>query len=78
MKYILVFVFSYLYIGLGFSQIVYPIVGRYQGKTAQGMAIWEDEAYLFNDEGHCRVLNLKTGKVQREFDLASSGKKEDD
>ena len=58
-----------------FAQMKYPIVGTYKGKSAQGMAIWEDNAYLFNDGGHCRVLNLVSGKVQREFDLASAGGK---
>ena len=57
-----------------FSQLCYPIVGTYKGKSAQGMAIWGDNAYLFNDGGHCRVLNLKSGVVDGEFDLASAGK----
>ena len=57
-----------------YSQLRYPVVGTYKGKSAQGMAIWKDSAYLFNDGGHCRVLNLKTGKVTRDFDLASAGK----
>ena len=56
------------------AQLRYPIVGRYKGKSAQGMAIWNDEAFLFNDGGHCRVLDLKKGIVVREFNLASSGK----
>lgn len=55
-------------------RVLYPVVGTYQGKSAQGMAIWADNAYLFNDGGHCRVLNLKSGIIEREFDLASSGK----
>lgn len=60
---------------LCFAQMKYPIVGTYKGKSAQGMAIWGDNAFLFNDGGHCRVLNLMSGKVQREFDLASAGGK---
>jgi hypothetical protein len=56
------------------AQLRYPIVGNYNGKSAQGMAIWGDEAYLFNDGGHCRVLDLKNGEVKREFYLKSSGK----
>lgn len=56
------------------SQLRYPVVGTYKGKSAQGMAIWEDNAYLFNDGGHCRVLNLRTGNITRYFDLASAGK----
>lgn len=55
--------------------MLYSVVGTYNGKSAQGMAIWGDEAYLFNDGGGCRVLNLRTGKVMREFSLASAGKK---
>lgn len=58
-----------------YSQLVYPVVGKYQGNTAQGMAIWNDEAYLFNDGGQCRVLNLKTGITERKFSLASAAKK---
>ena len=39
------------------GNLAYPIVGTYKGKSAQGMAIWQNYAYLFNDGGHCRVLN---------------------
>ena len=56
------------------AQLRYPIVGKYKGKSAQGMAIWDDNAYLFNDGGHCRVFNLNSGLIIREFDLASAGK----
>ena len=56
------------------GNLAYPIVGTYKGKSAQGMAIWQDCAYLFNDGGHCRVLNLKNGKIVNEFELASSDK----
>lgn len=56
------------------AQLVYPVVGAYKKKSAQGMAIWGDKAYLFNDGGHCRVLNLNSKEIVREFDLASSGK----
>lgn len=55
------------------SQLCYPIVGTYNGKSAQSMAIWEDNAYLFNNGGHCRVLDLKTGNIIHEFNLDSSG-----
>lgn len=57
------------------AQLEYPIVGRYGGKSAQDMAIYNDRAYLMSDGGHCRVLNLITGKIDRELDLACSGKK---
>ena len=56
------------------AQLVYPVVGQYKNKSAQGMAIYKDLAYLFSDGGLCRVLNLKTGKVKGEFMLASAGK----
>lgn len=57
------------------AQLRYPVVGAYMGKSAQGMAICKNMAYLFNNGGHCRVLNLNSGIIIREFDLASSGKK---
>ena len=56
------------------AQLRYPVVGAYKGKSAQGMAIWKDNAYIFNDGGHCRVFDLKKKCVVYEFDLASSGK----
>lgn len=56
------------------AQIPYPIVGQYKGRSAQGMAIYGDYAYLFSDGGLCRMLNLKTGVVDSEFLLASAGK----
>ena len=56
------------------AQLRYPVVGAYMGKTAQDMAICKNMAYLFNNGGHCRVLNLNLGIIIREFDLASSGK----
>lgn len=73
-KFLLIFCGIYIAIGHSFAQLKYPIVGTYKGKSAQGMAIWEDKAYLFNNGGHCRVLDLCSGAVEREFDLASSGK----
>ena len=54
------------------AQLRYPVVGRYKNKPAQGMAIWEHKAYLMSHEGRCRVYNLKTQKVEREFMLASA------
>ena len=55
-----------------FSQMRYAIVGTYKGASAQGMAIHQDKAYLFSHGGRCRVLNLKTKIVEREFLLESS------
>lgn len=56
------------------AQLVYPVAGTYKGQSAQGMAIWGDRAFLFNDGGLCRVLDLRAGEVVREFYLASAGK----
>lgn len=55
--------------------MLFPTVGTYEGKSAQGIAIWEDCAYIFNDGGHCRVVDLKSGEITKEFSLASSGMK---
>ena len=54
------------------SQLVYPIVGQYKKKDAQGMAIYNDSAYLFSDGGRCRVFDLKRAAVVRQFLLNSS------
>lgn len=54
------------------SQLRYPVVGTYQGKAAQGMAIYKDKAYLFNNGGTCRVLDLKNGSLLNQFSLSSS------
>jgi hypothetical protein len=48
----------------------YKFPGKYENHAAQGMAIYGEAALLFNDEGHCRVYNLKTKKKLTEFDLA--------
>lgn len=56
------------------GQLRYSVVGTYKGKSAQGMAIWGDKAYLFNDGGFCRVFNLKSHTVISEFELACAGK----
>lgn len=55
-----------------YAQLIYPIVGQYKNKSAQGMAIWGDNAYLMNDGGHCRVYDLKKSVVTKEFMLASA------
>ena len=48
----------------------YDFPGRYGDQAAQGMAIYGEVAFLFNNEGHCRTYNLKTKKKLAEFDLA--------
>ena len=57
-----------------YSQLRYPIVGTYKKKSAQGMAIYGDTAYLMHDGGLCRVLDLKSGNVVRNFNFQSSSK----
>lgn len=57
------------------AQLLYPIVGACQGKSAQDMAIYGDNAYLMSDGGYCRVLNLLTGALEKNFHLACSNKK---
>lgn len=57
-----------------FAQLRYPIVGTYKKKSAQGMAIYGDNAYLTNEGGLCRILDLKKGKVVREFQFESRSK----
>lgn len=71
MRFLLTFLFV-LYVSPSSAQLVYPIVGTYKGKSAQGMVVFSDSAFVFNDGGRCRVLNLKSGKIVREFLLGSS------
>lgn len=73
MKRIYTFICVFLLVGGQVNaQMLYPIVGTYRGQSAQGMIIWDDAAYLFSNGGHCRVISLKSGKMEREFDLACS------
>ncbi|MCD8313023.1 MAG: hypothetical protein LUC24_02565 [Bacteroidales bacterium] len=57
------------------AQLKYAVTGAYQKMPGQGMAIWEDNAYLFNQTGYCRVFDLKAGEVTAEFRLDSSYEK---
>lgn len=41
--------------GYCLAQLAYPVVGTYKKKSAQGMAIHQDRAYLFSDGGRCRM-----------------------
>lgn len=66
--------FLILHTACSFAQLLYPIVGTYNGYGAQGMAIYGDEAYLMSDGGFCRVYDLIQRKVVKEFSLASSAK----
>lgn len=56
------------------AQPQYPVQGTYKGKSAQGMAIYGDNAYLLNNEGTCRVYDLKNKEVRAAFSLGSAGK----
>ncbi len=57
------------------AQLQWAVTGAYQKMPGQGMAIYGDDAYLFNQTGYCRVFSLKTGEVTSEFRLASSYEK---
>jgi hypothetical protein len=50
----------------------YPLPGAYEKKSAQGLAVYGDNALLFNDTGLCRIYDLKTLKKLAEFPLASA------
>lgn len=68
MKYLLILSSLFLSLVLQ-AQLRYPIIGTYKGKLAQGMAIFEDNAFLFSDGGLCRIYNLKQEKLINEFYL---------
>lgn len=56
------------------AQLAYPVVGGYKSRSAQGMAIYGRYAFLFNDGGLCRMLNMETGNVDNEFLLECAAK----
>lgn len=56
------------------AQPQYSVQGAYKGKSAQGMAIYGDNAYLLNNEGTCRIYNLKNKEVRAALSLGSAGK----
>ena len=63
----------FLYIGLinccaGYAQI-YPVVGRYEGKLAQGMAIHKSKAFLMYDGGLCLMYDLKKKRIVESINL---------
>lgn len=68
-----IYLFFLLVVNSAQAQLLAPVVGHYQGKSAQGMAIYGDVAYLLNEGGHCRALDLVSSQILYEFDLASSG-----
>ena len=61
-----------LYISSVSAQLRYPVVGTYKKKSAQGMAIYQDRAYLFSDGGRCRIYDLQKSVVCGEFLLSSN------
>lgn len=74
MKYYVVLSFVLLIALTSNAQLRYPVVGVYKKCSAQGMAIWNDLAFLMSDGGRCRVYNLESSKVTNEFMLASAYK----
>lgn len=53
---------------------VYSVSGTYKKLSAQGMAVWGDLAILLNDQGFCRVYDLKEREVIGSFPLGSANK----
>ena len=72
-KSILVFLILWFAVDIS-AQLTYPIQGTFQKMSAQGMAIYGDTAYLMNDGGLCRVLDLKRRNIVRSFNVGSSAK----
>ena len=62
------------YHSYSWGQLSHVVVGTYKGETAQGMTIWEDNAYLFSNGGRRRILDLRTDNIVGEFLLASANK----
>ena len=54
----------------GLAQLRYPVSGTFQAKSAQGMVICGDYAFLMSDGGGCRQLDLKSGNVVSFFMMA--------
>ncbi len=74
-KIILAAVLAAISFGTASAQLRYAVTGAYQKMPGQGMAIWGENAYLFNQTGYCRIFNLKAGEVTGEFRLATSYEK---
>lgn len=53
---------------------VHKVDGAFRGQSAQGMAVYGDNAYLFNNTGICRVYDLKKDLIVDVFMLASTNK----
>lgn len=53
------------------ERIEYKVSGRYGGRSAQGMDIWKNHAFLLNDRGFCRVYDFRRERVVGSFPLGS-------
>ena len=49
----------------------YSVSGTFQKQTAQGMAVFKDYAFLFNNTGICRIYDLNRQCMVNYFDVAS-------
>ena len=56
----------------GKAALEYDFVGTYKREAAQGMAIYKDTAFLFNNTGIVRIYNLKTREFISDFLLDTS------
>ena len=45
----------------------YPVEGTFRKEWAQGMAIFEDKAFLLNVTGLCRIYDLNKREVISDF-----------
>lgn len=50
---------------------IYSVSGIFEKQTAQGFAVWEHYAFLFNNQGWCRIFDLKQKKIINKFQLGS-------
>lgn len=55
-----------------YRQPTYSVQGAFKGRSAQGMAICDDYAFLLNDSGLCRIYDLKKKEVLCDFPLKSA------
>ena len=70
MRLLYFFLCFYVFVNVAQSQIV-DVSGTYRGLSAQGMAIFKDNAYLLNSTGYCRVFNLRKKTIISIFRLGS-------
>lgn len=67
--------FGFLLVSLySLGQPRFNVAGDYKGLSAQGIAIYGHEAFLFNHTGWCRIFNLEQKKVFRDFPIGSYDK----